>query len=104
MKAFAVFTLHQPAEAAWIEAGCFYLAEDPRASSRVLLRGELAGDKLAVLRITCGAALGEKARAESSALGGVCIEVETEDGSFPSQSRCYDALRAELAKSSGDSA
>jgi hypothetical protein len=93
MKAFAVFTLHPLDAAAWITEGCAYVYTDPTSRTKGLMRGEVAGEQLAVLRMTLGGALGDMARSEAEKLGGVCLEFNNGTSGFPSHGECYDALR-----------
>lgn len=93
MKAFAVFTLHAPEDAAWIEAGCAHVAVDP-SKPTILMAGEQVGKHIAVLRKKYGAALGDMAREDAAALpGGIVLEFDNPKG-WPDSGECYAALRA----------
>jgi hypothetical protein len=93
MKAFAVFTLHAPEDAAWIEEGCAHVAVDPTKPDH-LWESEAVGNRLAVLRKKYGAALGDMAREDAAAIpGGIVLEFDNPKG-WPESGECYAALRA----------
>lgn len=93
MKVFAVFTLHAPDAASWIEAGCAFVKVDP-SNPKLLMAGEQVGEHLAVLRQTYGAALGDMASDDAAALsGGIVLEFDSPKG-WPDPGECYAALRA----------
>lgn len=92
MKAFAVFTMHKPEEATWFEAGCAFIPRNHKEPMRNLMKGEQVGTRIAVLRKTYGGALGNLARSDAQALGGICIEFDNGAG-YPDSGECYAAFR-----------
>jgi hypothetical protein len=96
MIVFAVFTMHDLDSAAWIEAGCAPVRIDQSRPS-IVMDAEQIGDRLAVLRTTYGAALGNMARAEAAALGGIVLKVDCPTG-WAGEGTCYDELCKVLAE------
>lgn len=95
MKAFAVFTRHEPTEIAWIERG-YVFVKGP--DGRTMFAGmESPAGGVVCLRLKCGGALGDMAASRAAELGGFVHEFDNGRPDFPEDAEAYDALDAHEA-------